>query len=145
MLYEINQPKVKLSNEIECVYSLIDLFQLKFDEKLNIKVNCSSIDPSLTIVPNLFTPLVENAFKHGDFGRNPAAFLTIEINAKNTFIFFKITNSFSQEKKESTQPGGIGLTNLKRRFQINYEPSGRLKFTTKANQFSAAMIIPIIN
>ena len=40
-------------------------------------------------------------------------------------------------------PGGIGIQNLKRRFQINYEPSGQIKFEDEKNIFSAAMKIPL--
>lgn len=144
MLYDSNQPKVRLENEAQCIYSLVDLFQIKFDEKPDITIAAKGITPNVMIVPNLFSPLVENAFKHGDFGTNKNAKMDIELYCRSSYIYFKISNTFNTEKKASHQPGGIGLANLKRRFQINYEPSGRIKFMSKNNVFSVTMIIPIL-
>lgn len=144
MLYDCNQPRVALDSEINCVESLIELFQLKFPEPINITLEKRGKTSQCEIVPNLFTPLIENAFKHGDFASNKKAFIEIVCTVRSSYIYFSVKNSKSPIKESSTKPGGIGLENLKRRFQINYAPSGQLRFREDKNSFQAAMKIPLV-
>lgn len=143
MLYDCNQPKVKLESEVKCIESLLELFQLKFSEKINVVFEVKGDLKDKVVVPNLFTPLIENAFKHGDFSVNKKAFIEISCVARNSYIYFSVKNSKSPIKEPSSGPGGIGIENLKRRFSINYEPSGQIKFTEAKDSFTAAMKIPL--
>ncbi|MFN8311052.1 MAG: histidine kinase [Chitinophagales bacterium] len=143
MLYDSNKPKVELQSEVNCVESLLELFQLKFPERINVSFEVKGDLKHKMIVPNLFTPLVENAFKHGDFSSNKKAFLDIICVARSNYVYFSVKNSKSPIKDTGNQPGGIGIENLKRRFQINYEPSGQLRFDEGKDWFSAAMKIPL--
>jgi len=144
MLYECNQPRVALHSEISCVESLVELFQLKFPEPMNITFEKRGKTAGHEIVPNLFTPLIENAFKHGDFASNKKAFIEIVCTSRSSYIYFSVKNSKSPIKESQTKPGGIGLENLKRRFQINYAPSGQLRFRETKHSFQAAMKIPLV-
>ena len=143
MLYDCNQPRVALQSEVKCIESLLELFQLKYPEPIHVSFEVKGDIKDKMIVPNLFTPLVENAFKHGDFGMNKKAFLEITCVARSSYIYFNVTNSKSPILESANIPGGIGIENLKRRFQINYEPSGQIKITDEKNTFSAAMKIPL--
>lgn len=142
MLYDCNQSKVALESEVVCVESLVELFQLKFPEPINITFEKNGKLNDREIVPNLFTPLIENAFKHGDFAQNKKAFIEIICTVRSSYIYFSVKNSKSPIKEPSVNPGGIGLENLKRRFQINYAPGGQLRFKNDKNTFQAAMKIP---
>ena len=143
MLYDCNHPFVALENEVKCITSILELFQLKYSEPVNIRFDVKGDLKDKMIVPNLFTPLVENAFKHGDFGANKKAFLEITCVARSSYIYFSVKNSKSPILMPNKGPGGIGIENLKRRFQINYEPSGQIKIEDEKNTFSAAMKIPL--
>jgi two-component system LytT family sensor kinase len=143
MLYDCNQPFVALENEVKCIASILELFQLKYPEPVNVRFDVKGELEDKMIVPNLFTPLVENAFKHGDFGSNKKAFLEITCVARSSYIYFSVKNSKSPILTPAKGPGGIGIENLKRRFQINYEPSGQIKIEEDKNTFSAAMKIPL--
>ncbi len=142
MLYDCNQPKVNLDNEIVCVESLLELFQLKFSEPIRITFEKNGNFKDRMIVPNLFTPLIENAFKHGDFSSNKKAFMEIVCTVRSSYIYFSVKNSKSPISEPASSPGGIGIENLKRRFQINYEPGGQLRFKETKDSFQAAMKIP---
>jgi LytS/YehU family sensor histidine kinase len=143
MLYDCNHPFVALESEVKCITSIIELFQLKYPDPVDVRFEVKGDLKDKMIVPNLFTPLVENAFKHGDFGANKKAFLDITCVARNSYIYFSVKNSKSPILEPLKGPGGIGIENLKRRFQINYEPSGQIKFEDEKNIFSAAMKIPL--
>jgi LytS/YehU family sensor histidine kinase len=143
MLYDCNHPFVALESEVKCINSTLELFQLKYPEPINIRFDVKGDLKDKMIVPNLFTPLVENAFKHGDFGSNKKAFLEITCVARSSYIYFSVKNSKSPILVPSKGPGGIGIENLKRRFEINYAPSGQIKIEDEKNTFSAAMKIPL--
>ena len=143
MLYDCNHPFVALESEVKCITSTLELFQLKYPEPVNVRFDVKGDLKDKMIVPNLFTPLVENAFKHGDFGSNKKAFLEITCVARSSYIYFSVKNSKSPILVPNKGPGGIGIENLKRRFQINYEPSGQIKIEDEKNTFSAAMKIPL--
>ncbi|MBS1593538.1 MAG: sensor histidine kinase [Bacteroidetes bacterium] len=143
MLYDCNHPFVALESEVKCISSIIELFQLKYPDPVDVRFVVKGDLKDKMIVPNLFTPLVENAFKHGDFGTNKKAFLDITCVARSSYIYFSVKNSKSPILEPLKGPGGIGIQNLKRRFQINYEPSGQIKFEDEKNIFSAAMKIPL--
>jgi sensor histidine kinase YesM len=143
MLYECNQPKVRLEEEIKCVNSLVELFQLKFSEPVNITFQISGNPRDIMIVPNLFTPMIENAFKHGNLTSNKKSFIEIICNIRLGYIYFSVKNSKSPIEEKQQQPGGIGIANLKRRFEINYSPRGLFKVKTTQDYYQAAMKIPL--
>ena len=143
MLYDCNQPFVALESEVKCIASILELFQLKYSEPINVRFDVKGDLKDKMIVPNLFTPLVENAFKHGDFGANKKAFLEITCVARSSYVYFSVKNSKSPILVPNKGPGGIGIENLKRRFEINYEPSGQIKIEEEKNTFTAAMKIPL--
>jgi hypothetical protein len=143
MLYECNKPKVLLKQEINCIQSLLELFQLKFHEPLNITFEIKGNVENVEIVPNLFTPLIENAFKHGDFSSPKKSYLYIQCMVRSSYIYFSVKNTKPIIANNPEGPGGIGLKNLKRRFEINYHPGGQLKLKQDKDTFQAAMKIPI--
>jgi sensor histidine kinase YesM len=143
MLYDCNHSFVALESEIKCIKSTLELFQLKYPSPINVIINIKGDITGKKIVPNLFTPLVENAFKHGDFVTNKDAFIEITCEARSSYVYFGVKNSKSPIADLGKGPGGIGIENLRRRFQINYEPSGQIKFEDDNDIFSAAMKIPL--
>ena len=51
------------------------------------------------------------------------AYININLIATKNLLDFKVENSFQKPtKKIKEQIGGIGLTNLKKRLEINYGP-----------------------
>ena len=67
MVYETNDEKVKLVNEINHLKNFIDIYKLRIakddDVTINLEVNGNTKDVMLS--PMLLIPFVENAIKHG--------------------------------------------------------------------------------
>jgi two-component system, LytTR family, sensor kinase len=143
MLYDCNQPTVELDNELKCISSLIELFQLKYSTPIHVSLDIQGDTGGRRVVPNLFTPIVENAFKHGDFNTNPQAYMAILCKVSDGLIHFSVRNSKSPTKPNRSSPGGIGLKNLKRRFKINYEQTGRIDIVDKQDVYMVEMKIPL--
>ena len=76
-------------------------------------------DPSQRIIPLLFLPLVENAFKHGVSESRFDSFVHIDLKLKDGFLNFSIENSVEQKGTE-IQYGNIGLYNTRRQLELTY-------------------------
>ena len=119
MLYETDEDKVLLQNEIEYLQSYIDLQQQRFSEKLTLHVSLDVKENWHTVEPMLLIPFVENAFKHGTgLVQNPV--IEIELKAENDKLSFFVKNKFVQSEKVKDKTSGIGLANVKRRLELLY-------------------------
>ncbi len=130
MLYEKNT-EVLLTEEVTCLKSFIELQKLRFDYELPLVVNIDNKSGNEKIAPLLLIPLVENAFKHGDF-KHPEFPLIIELHNFNSEFNFSVENKKGQNEKDAH--GGIGIVNLKRRLELIY--SNRYLFNIEESEVS---------
>ena len=123
MLYESNENKVALSDEIRYLKNYIELQKLRFKDMTYIKFGINGNVQDQTITPLVLISFVENAFKHGlaTDEENP---ISIILNVEPDKLFFQITNKKSSQNKDDT--GGIGLQNVKRRLDLIYKDQYRL-------------------
>ena len=123
MLYESNEDKVALSNEIRYLENYIELQKLRFKDNIYIKFEINGDPLGLMITPLVLISFVENAFKHGiatDI-ENP---ISIVLNLSEDKLFFHVSNIKSSMNKDIT--GGIGLQNVQRRLSLIYKDRYRL-------------------
>lgn len=116
ILYQIQKPKVFLTDEIEHLKEYIDLEKIRFQDRLDIQVHLKNIPDDLAIPPMLLIPFVENAFKHGSILNGK---LTIQISLEyrnDKTLYFTIRNSTLESPESDT--GGIGLKNIAKRLDL---------------------------
>lgn len=122
-LYETGKEFQTLENEISHIKDYIEIEKLRYDENLKVNFNINSKSKKVIVKPLILIPLVENAFKHGARNSKKNGYITIDLNATSNLLDFRIENSFEKPtKKIKAQIGGIGLTNLKKRLDLNYGP-----------------------
>ena len=123
MLYESNEDKVALSDEIRYLENYIELQKLRFKDNIYIKFDINGDPLGLMITPLVLISFVENAFKHGiatDI-ENP---ISIVLNLSDDKLLFHVSNIKSSMNKDIT--GGIGLQNVQRRLSLIYKDRYRL-------------------
>ncbi len=118
MLYESNENKVALSDEIRYLENYIELQKLRFKDKTHIKFEINGNIQDQVITPLVLISFVENAFKHG-LATDEANPITIVLKTDPGKLFFKVSNKKSSQNKDET--GGIGLHNVKRRLDLIYK------------------------
>jgi two-component system, LytTR family, sensor kinase len=109
-IYKGNQGLISLGDELEMLDALIGLYQLKYDNQLNIQLN-KNIDNIAHMVPSLVMfSLLENAFKHSNLSLSEDASLLIQIELINKQLRFEISNSFETtgSNKNNMYQGGLG-------------------------------------
>lgn len=118
ILYQVNQPKVSLKEEILHLREYIDLERIRFQDTLKVTFDSPDDFKDKMIPPMLLIPFVENAFKHGNL---KDGFLQIVLHLKLTgdTLYFEIRNTVKNEENEG-KTTGIGLSNIKKRLDLLY-------------------------
>lgn len=142
MLYETSGT-VSLSKEMETLQGFIELHQLKFKEKLNIKIEDEIAGKDVRIEPMLLMPLFENAVKYSGIGIFHNAKIVLKISlAENNRLELFISNNKSDSPSEN-EAGGIGIANIQKRLQLLYANNYTLVIDDRPDQFSVTLNIPV--
>ena len=118
---------ISLDDEINLVRDYLELEKIRFEERLQIKIETSLDLSRHLILPFSIQSLVENAIKHGIEKRKTGGFITVKVEMENDFI--KITVQNSGKLNKEIQNSGIGLRNLKERLLLQY--NGNASFEIK--------------
>lgn len=119
MLYKSSVDTITLQEEIRVLEDYIELEKIRYNDRLTVSFTKQIDDPSQRIIPLLFLPLVENAFKHGVSESRFDSFVHIDLKLKDGFLNFSIENSVEQKGTE-IQYGNIGLYNTRRQLELTY-------------------------
>ena len=118
---------ISLDDEINLVRDYLELEKIRFEERLQIKIDTSANISQYLMLPFSIQSLVENAIKHGIEKRKTGGFITVKIETKDDFI--KITVQNTGKLNREVQNSGIGLRNLKERLLLQY--NGNASFEIK--------------
>lgn len=142
-LYESNEERVLLKDDIENVVNYIDLEKMRQGNNAQIKTHVNYGDGNQLICPLLFLPVVENAFKHGLNSQIRNAFLDFSLEADKKYIRVAISNSKASTEKNKAGHAGIGLHNLKRRLSLFYPGKHSIEIDDGRDTYSVKMEIHI--
>ncbi|GET22526.1 sensor histidine kinase [Prolixibacter denitrificans] len=139
ILYQVNKPRVNLSEEILHVKEYIELEKIRFQDTLKVSIQAAEIDNDVQIAPMLLIPFVENAFKHGNI---VDGFLTVDMTIvfKDGQLRFHIQNT-TRNHVENNENGGIGLENIRKRLELNYPERHELKIEKNENWYTVDLTI----
>lgn len=140
MLYESDDEKVRLEEEIDYLRSYINLQLLRFGDDVKVRFDVDQRGPDQLIEPMLLIPLVENAFKHG-IGLFGDGRIDIEIRVtERNELSMTVRNKFDAQTEPATEKnGGIGLSNLKKRLNLIYPGKYQLNTQSVDHWFNASL------
>ncbi len=147
MLYECNVPKVLLSKEISYIKNYLALERLRQREDVIINFNIEGKISNEMISPLLFTPFLENAFKHGINKVIEKAYVNVLLKLKGDRVLFVVENvkpEFTQEDFRKKQ-GGIGLSNVKKRLKLLYPNRYTLEIENTKFSYKIELTIELNN
>jgi len=139
-LYESNAELVPLERELNYLENYVRLEKMRYkaDASIVCQIDDSRVDGQL-IAPLLTFTFVENAFKYGMKRRNEG-FIKMFISVENNRFYFSIQNDKSLKQKTS-EFGGIGLENARKRLELLYPGTHALAIEDKENAFSVELTI----
>lgn len=143
-LYECNQSFVLLSRELQYLQNFISIEQMRWGDELEVNCTWSQSTEDLHIVPLMLICFVENAFKHVDRLPNQKGKISLNCTEKNGHFRFQISNSYqAYPQQASTRHSGIGLENVKKRLELQYEKNYSLTIKKHDNSFCVELTIDL--
>lgn len=135
MLYDSNEMVVPLKKDIENLANYIELEKMRLNNSRDITFLIEGVPGGQFVLPLLFLPLVENAFKHGASQKMDDYFITIVLKVDNNSIDFLVKNKKPSAKLNGNAfitNRGLGLKNLKKRLALYY--NGRYDFQINSSE-----------
>jgi sensor histidine kinase YesM len=124
VLYESRENFIPVKQELEFLSNFIELQKIRLSDKIEIRFNIEGKVPDRTIIPLVFEPFIDNAFKHGLKNPAPKPFIEIKIEFIGEKMHFELTNNFSGTQHHLAEKNsGIGLQNIERRLKYLYQPT----------------------
>jgi Putative regulator of cell autolysis len=143
MRYVISETKghsVELKNEVDFVKNYIDLQLFRLTDKVFVDFKCEGNIEDKIIIPLLFMPFVENAFKYGVSTKEKTT-ISISLQVVENSLSFKVVNTIFNHTGALTEANGIGIQNVKRRLELVYPNNHTLQVFERNNQFHVELNI----
>ena len=138
LLYESDNNCVSLNKAINFLKKYLNLMKLRYDQvtvNLDVPSSCSE---DVALVPMVFIPFVENAFKHGVAYDKPST-IDIDIEQKDGRLLFHCHNTKSGVKHEY---GGVGLNNVTKRLELLYGDDYSLDINDEDDSYDVRLDLP---
>lgn len=143
LLYECDQNRVSLENEIKLIYNYLDLEKLRYGKRLQLDVEIKGDFSGKTIPPFIILPFVENAFKHGQANLS-RVLIKISLLIEKDQLLLRVKNPVAEgSPQQAVAKGGIGLKNVKRRLQLLYGTNYVLQVQNNQKEYQVSLRIPL--
>jgi sensor histidine kinase YesM len=120
--------EIKLRQELEILERYLEIEQIRFQDRLTVKMQ---IDPAAldALVPQLlFQPLVENAIRHGIVERDNGGVIEIRAERQNGMVHLQVRdNGPGMKLAAGNLSEGVGLSNSRSRLEYLYGSEGRFE------------------
>jgi len=111
---EVQQEElVALEKELEFAKNYLELQKIRFDSNLVFSIKASG-SKTLLLPPLSLQLLLENAIKHNEASRENPLFIQIIQQESELWI----TNTFQPKKNLNEESTGIGLANIRKRYEL---------------------------
>jgi hypothetical protein len=148
-IYQAEQERVPLQSELTYLDNFIQLQQLRFESRVDVKT-CIDIDnKNQAIAPLLLINLLENAYKHGVETMSDKSWIRLNISLNSGSFVCHINNNTSTEKNETIEidptqtTSGLGLRNLVKRLTLIYPQKHQLTISNRNKVFDVRLCIQL--
>lgn len=140
LLYESDKHYVSLNKAITFLKQYLNLMKLRYTDMVNINLDVPESCPdNIVLVPLVFIPFVENAFKHGVSYEKPST-IDIDIEKKGDRLLFHCRNTKNNVKHEY---GGVGLSNVTKRLELIYGNDYSLDINDNEDTYDVLLNLPV--
>lgn len=144
VLYEVKSSKASLLEEINHLNNYIDIEQVRFKDKIELKMDITGNIENVKVPPLLFLTFIENCFKHGLKGSDKIKIkMSFEVT-KDGYLKYRLINNFNPDfinPKENSQ--GIGIINTERRLKLLFAKDFVLETHVEGNIYNLFLKIPV--
>jgi len=120
ILYECDQPLSPLHKELKMLQDYILLEKVRYGNKLDLDIHLPRETEGLYIAPLILLPFVENCFKHGASHILDQPWISLHIVVEDGWMKMKLLNAKLPDTEPLLTPGGIGISNVRKRLELLY-------------------------
>lgn len=144
ILYKGSAERVPISQEINFLRTYLSLERIRYDDRLDVRLDVEGIDPDVQIAPLLLVPLLENSFKHGARRDVARPWIHIRMQMNERLLQVTIANSKPASAPARTGPSqGVGLENVQRRLELIYPDAHELVLHDDTERFVVCLRIDL--
>ncbi len=129
---KLDQEKVSLAEEVIYLSNFVDFHKERLNQPEKVQFTATGNFGSHTIIPLVLITFVENSFKHANMNAENS-FIDIRMELEGRLFSFSCTNSFEEEN--STEHGGTGMANARRRLELAYQDRQNLEIIKNNGMF----------
>ena len=141
MLYETDPLMVPLQKELDYINNYLKLQKLQYPNQELVTYSQWGDPSNKQVVPMIFIPFIENAFKHCT-DKNKKHAISFNLDITDTHINFRTRNISDKThviNKDSSS--GVGLETVRRRLELIYPNKHSLKIYEKDDLFCVELSI----
>jgi two-component system, LytTR family, sensor kinase len=144
-LYAGRRESYVLSEEVLLVENYVRLEKIRFEERLLFQAEVNPGLGSVPIPPLLILTLVENAVKHGISSLKRGGMVRLKIDElPENRVSIEVWNNGTLTPKKSSDGGGIGLENTRKRISLLYGNRADFEIKQSGDYVVARVEIPKI-
>ena len=143
IIYECDQPLVKLEKELNMIKGYIDLEKIRYGQSFNMSLQVRGNAGNKMICPLLLIPFLENSFKHGASQMLTHPWVNLDIIIEEENMYFDLSNSKPILTGEKIVTKGLGLSNVKKRLLILYPGTHSLNIAEDVMSFTISLKVPL--
>lgn len=141
VLYNAEQDKVPLQQEVDFIKSYIELENLRHNSKESIEFSLQGDISNVFIEPLIFLPIIENTFKHSLQKDLADKWVKLVLTVDEEELIFQTSNPKNADGAVAGLEGGIGLKNVKKRLDLLYPGRHQLNIHEEENVFTVTLVI----
>jgi LytS/YehU family sensor histidine kinase len=142
VIIESESDFIPLEKEIKILEEYLNLQRLRTTEKFELQFVKEGNFSEYLIMPLIFIPFVENAFKYG-ISTHTHCFISIRIAISAGALQFTCDNSIAYLSKAQARSQGVGLENIRKRLALAYPDRHSLKIDEDSAGFHIKLQINI--
>ncbi|TVT39317.1 hypothetical protein FNT36_16815 [Hymenobacter setariae] len=135
---------VPLTQEIDLLRNYLILEELRYGARLTVDLRVTGKLVGQQLAPLLLLPFLENAFKHGAAAQTGPVRLELHLHATATTLHFYLRNTCDPASPAlNSQPGGLGLPNVRQRLALLYPGCHRLHLRPTPTHYTVELTLPL--
>jgi len=115
-----HQPSIPLAQEMGIVAKYLEIEQLRFSDRLQVRLTIPEDTRQAQVPSFLLQPLVENAMRHGIAGQIAGGTVEIIAQRRGKTLVLQVRDDGAGAKTEEGDSPGIGLRNTQSRLEKLY-------------------------
>jgi two-component system LytT family sensor kinase len=146
-LYECNVDNIVIEKEIQYLRNYVALQQERKEEDLRVVLDIAEDVRGFSVAPLLLIAFVENAFKYVSDYEDRVNEVIISLKRKGGELHFRAYNTTRRDDTgriaDVHDRGGIGISNARRRLDLQYPGTHELRITDGGDSFEVSLHLNI--